>query len=262
MTGKSDSTGETLRIVMVTRLSARADAILDSLAAAGVDLEAIVVDRGKLGGRKGIARASQVLRQSGVRAVARRVKKRLVATVGARRTATAARDYAGRATALHHVDNVNARASRSLLAGLRPDLIVLGASRILEREVIDIPRLGVLNAHPGVLPHYRGVDVVAWALLDDGPQGVTVHWVDTGIDTGAPLAQARFDVLPGDTLSSLHTRADQLAGKLMADVVIRLCRGETLVPIDHGGDTGRLYTRMSPADLQRVRQLLKARAAG
>lgn len=55
---------------------------------------------------------------------------------------------------------------------------------IYRKPTIDAFRLGILNAHIGILPRYRGRSVVEWALVEDGPVGVTVFFVDEGIDTG------------------------------------------------------------------------------
>lgn len=246
-----------LRIVMVTSPSRRADQILRSLEAAGLGVSGIVIDRGRLGGRKSVRRTRQVLRSSGVRATMRRIQRRLRRAI-AEREATSESDerYTGFGVPVHHVDDINSAAAKSLLAELAPDLVVLGTSRIIDDEVIATPRLGALNAHPGWLPTYRGVDVVGWAVLGGGPLGVTVHWVDSGIDTGASLAREQYEIEPGDTLTSLHERADALAGRLMADVVGRIARGETITPIDHGDAPGALYTRMSPEDKDRVRAIL------
>jgi methionyl-tRNA formyltransferase len=251
------ASGRSPRIVMVTVPSKRADSILTSLLDRGLPVEAVVVDRGKLGWRQGLRRTRQVLRKSGIRATVRRIRRRLPrAVVKPEREESAADRYRGLASAVHQVEDINSGPARRLLSELQPDLVVLGTSRILKPPVIDIARRGVLNAHPGLLPAYRGVDVIAWAVLNDDPLGVTVHWVDSGIDTGPSVAQQGFEVRPGDTLSTLQARADALAGQLMADVVERIARGQPLEPIDHGDAEGSLYTRMSPTEKRRVREIL------
>src|SRR5689334_2236181 len=70
------------------------------------------------------------------------------------------------------------------LAGPPPDLLVsVDFDRILGPEVLALARLGAINAHPGMLPRYRGVGVVTWAVQNGEPEvGVTVHHMDEGID--------------------------------------------------------------------------------
>src|SRR5436309_2693224 len=59
--------------------------------------------------------------------------------------------------------------------------------------VIEAFRLGILNAHIGVLPAYRGMNVAEWAALEGGSVGCSVHFIDTGIDTGPILATRGVD---------------------------------------------------------------------
>ena len=85
--------------------------------------------------------------------------------------------------------------------------------------MIQAAKVAVLNAHPGLLPKYRGVDVIAWALLNGDPVGVTVHRVDAGIDTGDIILQDSVSLENGDTMASLRRKVEILAGRLTADAV-------------------------------------------
>src|SRR5690606_17203852 len=79
---------------------------------------------------------------------------------------------------------------------------------ILPREVIEIPRLGCINLHMGLLPQYRGVNGLKWALLNGEIEtGVTLHYMDEGIDTGDMLARVSFPITDGDDLVSLMRKA-------------------------------------------------------
>jgi methionyl-tRNA formyltransferase len=70
------------------------------------------------------------------------------------------------------------------LTEINPEIIILGDTRILNREIIDIPLAGVINVHPGLLPDIRGNNPYVWAILHGLPQGATSHFIDIGIDTG------------------------------------------------------------------------------
>src|SRR5215471_7537065 len=70
---------------------------------------------------------------------------------------------------------------------------------ILPKSVIDVPRRGCVNLHGGLLPHYRGPHVMQWAIINGETEtGVTLHYVDAGIDTGPVIAEARFPIEPED----------------------------------------------------------------
>ncbi len=65
-----------------------------------------------------------------------------------------------------------------------PDLLIFTGGNLLREEVLAIPRLGVLNVHLGLLPEVRGMNSPEWSLLQNVPVGITIHFMDAGIDTG------------------------------------------------------------------------------
>jgi methionyl-tRNA formyltransferase len=102
---------------------------------------------------------------------------------------------------------------------LNPDLIISAYYRkIFPQELIEIPLFGILNIHPSMLPYYRGPVPTAWAILNNESEfGITVHKVDTGIDTGDILVQSRHDIGDDETGYELYLRAMALGAKLLID---------------------------------------------
>ncbi len=82
--------------------------------------------------------------------------------------------------------NVNTGETTEYIRSFQPDVILsCRYDYIFKTEVIRIPRIGILNIHPGALPAYRGVLAPFYALMNDEHRlGVTIHWIDEGIDTG------------------------------------------------------------------------------
>ena len=70
---------------------------------------------------------------------------------------------------------------------LELDLIVFGGTRIIRGEILDFPKDGVINSHPGLLPECRGSASPAWSVYHDIPIGSSTHFCDNGIDTGQLL---------------------------------------------------------------------------
>ncbi len=68
----------------------------------------------------------------------------------------------------------------------RPDLnISVSYDQILRRPLLESARLGFINCHAGKLPYYRGRNVINWAIINNESEvGLTVHYIDAGIDTG------------------------------------------------------------------------------
>jgi len=117
-------------------------------------------------------------------------------------------------------ESVQGEAARKLReAGV--DLVCLaGFMRLVKRPLLDAFPSRILNIHPSLLPAFPGLD--AWKQAVEagvGESGVTVHLVDSGMDTGPILAQEAVPLLPGDTAESLHARI-QVAEHLLYPQVI------------------------------------------
>jgi folate-dependent phosphoribosylglycinamide formyltransferase PurN len=107
-----------------------------------------------------------------------------------------------------------------------PDLLVFTGGNILRKDLLAVPRLGVLNLHLGLLPEVRGMSTPEWSLLQGIPVGVTIHYIDAGIDTGPILQRQEFpDLAAAESLSDLRNR-------LIAFGVGKI--GEVVAALDHG----------------------------
>ena len=90
------------------------------------------------------------------------------------------------------------------------DLIILAWwPYIIKKEIIEIPRLGCLNLHPSYLPYNRGKHYNFWTIVEDTPFGVTIHWVDEGIDTGDIAFQTIIEKTWEDTGETLYYKAQE-----------------------------------------------------
>jgi methionyl-tRNA formyltransferase len=95
---------------------------------------------------------------------------------------------------------------REEFVALNADLAILAfVSFIVPRQVFSVPRLGSICFHPSLLPKYRGASAINWALIKgESVTGLTLFWVDQGIDTGPILLQKEVKVEPDDTTGSLY----------------------------------------------------------
>jgi len=89
------------------------------------------------------------------------------------------------------------------------DLFVsMSFNQIFKHEVLNLPPLGTINCHAGKLPFYRGRNILNWALINDETEfGITVHFVDQGIDTGDIIKQHCYPITDQDDYESLLVRA-------------------------------------------------------
>lgn len=117
--------------------------------------------------------------------------------------------------------DINAAPAVAHLRALQPDLIVMATFHcILKASVITLASTAALNIHPSLLPHYRGADPIN-SVLRDGVRetGVTVHWVDEGIDTGDIVAQRGAMVPAGADEDCLRPLLAVIGAELLAGCV-------------------------------------------
>ncbi|MHB8576093.1 MAG: methionyl-tRNA formyltransferase [Dehalococcoidia bacterium] len=89
---------------------------------------------------------------------------------------------------------------------LKPDLNVMAfVTDIIKENVLFAPSLGTIQYHPSLLPRHRGISSINWAIIQgDATTGITIFWVDQGIDTGPILLQREVAIGPDDTVGSLY----------------------------------------------------------
>lgn len=112
-----------------------------------------------------------------------------------------------------------------LLEAAPPDVLVLGGTRILRGPILSLPRDGVVNSHPGLLPECRGSASPAWSVFHDIPVGASTHFCDEGIDTGDLLLRRELPVQRGMSYEDLCHGTLVLAGQLMAEALLAYDEG-------------------------------------
>ncbi|SHG01594.1 formyltetrahydrofolate-dependent phosphoribosylglycinamide formyltransferase [Jatrophihabitans endophyticus] len=130
------------------------------------------------------------------------------------------------------------RALEAAIAAHEPDLVVLaGFMRILDVGVVQ--RFRIVNTHPALLPAFPGAHALRDALAAGvSHTGVTVHWVDEGVDTGPILAQVAVPVEPGDDEDSLRARVQAAERPLYVRTVTGLvARAATAATTQKGART-------------------------
>ena len=125
----------------------------------------------------------------------------------------------------HNVKNIEVPIHNSAevmrhLVDLDLDLIVFGGTRIIRGEILDYPKHGVINSHPGLLPECRGSASPAWSVYHDIPIGSSTHFCDNGVDTGHLLLRREVPVKRGMKYEDLCYETLVLAGILMKEALM------------------------------------------
>lgn len=122
-------------------------------------------------------------------------------------------------------ENVNAKDFLDTVAAFNADIFVsMSFNQILRSDIINMPPRGFINCHAGALPFYRGRNPLNWALINgENEFGITVHYVDEGIDTGDIIHQQMFPISMEDDYGSLLKLAFSECANVLIKAVM-LCR--------------------------------------
>lgn len=107
------------------------------------------------------------------------------------------------------------------------DLIVTCAyGQIIPKEVLDLPKKGCVNVHASILPKYRGSAPIQWAIMNgDKKTGVTIMFMDEGMDTGDIIKIAEIPILDTDNVGTMHDKLSILGRDTLESVLNNLLNG-------------------------------------
>lgn len=135
------------------------------------------------------------------------------------------------------------------LRSLAPDLIlVCSYSMILPPSILEIPRAGCVNLHGGLLPEYRGAHVMQWAIINgERETGMTLHYMDEGVDTGPVIAEERFPIEWEDDAASIRGKLKDAGIRLIKEYWRAISSG-TAPRIPQDESRARHYRLRTPED--------------
>lgn len=136
----------------------------------------------------------------------------------------------------------------SVIAELKPDLgVVVAYGRLIPEETLALARLGFLNVHFSLLPKYRGAAPVQWALINgEKVTGVTLFWLDRGMDTGPVFLRREVPVEDSDDAASLFARLTAAGTDLLAEGLLKAASGELAREPQRGEPS--LAPKIAPSD--------------
>ena len=137
----------------------------------------------------------------------------------------------------------------SLLAEIDPDMIVVAAyGKILPKNVIDYPRYGCINVHGSLLPEYRGAAPIQRAIIDGKTiTGITIMYMDEGLDTGDMLAKAGVTIGENDDFEAVFDKMAECGAELLIKTLPEIFAG-TVKPEKQNGDLATYAKKIEKAD--------------
>lgn len=130
-------------------------------------------------------------------------------------------------TRIFYSDALYEQETLARLKQTAPDLLLLAWwPYIIKKEILEIPRIGCLNLHPSYLPYNRGKNYNFWTIVEEVPFGVTIHWVNEGIDSGDIAFQSPVEKSWEDTGETLYRKAQAEIVRLFTEKFPAMQRGE------------------------------------
>ena len=135
---------------------------------------------------------------------------------------------------------------------IKPKLIILAGCRILKGEILKSTKLGIINAHPGKIPDFRGSDVVLWAINKNKDVFVTVHLINHLIDSGVILESKKVNYKRYTTYNELRFVINKISAELLIKNSIHLLNNKSFNNIVNN-TKGNMYKQMNYSDKFRIR---------
>ena len=160
-----------------------------------------------------------------------------------------------RSLKLHEIKakSVNSKEFYNEVLKLSPDVILVGSwSEKFKKPIINLPKIGTINAHPSLLPKYRGPNPYMRVIMNGEKEtGITFHLMDEHLDTGPILMQKRINIaqgFKGDTGESLKNKCCAEARKAIAELLTTM-NHEIVIPTNQNAKDASYYPQISEKDI-------------
>ena len=146
--------------------------------------------------------------------------------------------------------SVNSKEFKKELLKLNPDIILIGSwGEKISKEIYDIPKIATINAHPSLLPKYRGPNPYYWVIKNqEKSTGISFHLVDGDYDTGAVVAQEEIKIAEDDTGKSLKEKTVLIARGVVCELLKDLSE-DIIIPLTQAEEKSSYYSQPSDYEL-------------
>ncbi len=141
------------------------------------------------------------------------------------------------------VSSVNDDDCLKKIKNYNPDLILVNGTRILNSRIIESVKVPFINIHVGITPTYRGVHGGYWALANNDIEncGVTIHFIDKGIDTGEIISQEKININSLDNFITYPIHQYGIGITLFREALKKIKNGEEIIRIKATGKSNLFY---------------------
>ena len=148
-----------------------------------------------------------------------------------------------------YVDDINSIENIKIISQVKPDLIIVcGWQRLICKEILKIPTLGVIGFHSSLLPKYRGRAPVNWAIImGERMTGITMFYLEEEADVGDIIAQKSFPILFNDDCNTIYEKAAMHGSEMILKYLPDIAKG-TAPRIHNESKNYPLYPKRAPED--------------
>ncbi len=152
------------------------------------------------------------------------------------------REFKKNGTKILYCNTLNDQIVEDTLKMYDDKLVVFTGGGIIRKNILDVAGDGVINCHMGILPRYKGMDLPEWCILENKTEelGITLHFMDTGIDTGYILRKVKIPLKGHTCIKSLRNSFEPIMVKSMVDVVDDYLNGR-IKPLKQESENRRQY---------------------
>lgn len=162
---------------------------------------------------------------------------------------------AERGIKLFRCKTVNSAAALEFIGGLQPDLMVnIRTRNIYKKPVLDLPKIGCINIHHGLLPDNRGTLCDLWAWVEGRPVGFSVHWMNEKIDDGAIIERCEVDTTGCKSYIEIPFRSSQLEAPCLLNCLDRINHEGRNIGIPNKTDNINYTRTPAPAKIAEIRR--------
>lgn len=153
---------------------------------------------------------------------------------------------------LHEIKapSVNSATFKKEVIKLKADIVLVGTwSEKLKKPIINLPKIATINAHPALLPRYRGPNPYLQVIKNmEKESGVTFHLMDENFDTGAILHQKKVEILPSDTGESLRNKITKISREGIKELIEKM-DSEIIIPAAQDEKVASYYSHVHPDEV-------------
>lgn len=224
---------------------------LDVFINRNIDVRGIIIEEKKA--RKNRQRLKKKIKKDGLATAMRRTLQIYAMKFGRKTVVDLARK---KNIDVYQVAKFNSQTCVSLLNSLDIDLFAIASAPILKESVFSKAKKGCLNAHPGWLPRYRGLGANAYALEQGNLPGISIHFIDVGIDTGKIILREKIEVIRKDTVAKINDRAVVRGAELMSQAILEI-EEDNLVFQNINEPMGEMYYSMPFSSVKKLNKKLR-----